>query len=292
MAEPQFPLYIVSKGRYESRITPTNLDRMGVPYLVVIEEQEYVKYSRYIDKKKLLVLDQSFKRDYKGHYHVVKCDSSNTGSGPARNQAWEHSLSNGYKWHWVMDDNINGFYRFNKNLKVPVKDGTIFRCMEDFCLRYSNVSMAGPNYFMFAPRKTVQPPFRTNTRIYSCNLIRNDVPFRWEGKYNEDTILSINMLKAGWCTILFNAFLQFKMTTMSVKGGNTDALYKKEGTLVKSKMLERLHPDVTRVTQKWGRWHHHVDYSVFKRNKLKRNHEVEIHKGVNNYGMCLNKVSD
>ena len=40
-----------------------------------------------------------------------------------------------------MDDNINGFYRFNKNLKVPVGDGAIFAAMEDFSDRYVNVPL-------------------------------------------------------------------------------------------------------------------------------------------------------
>ena len=105
--------------------------------------------------------------------------------------------------------------------------------------------MSGPNYFMFASRKTAVPPFVTNTRIYSCNLIRNDVPFRWRGRYNEDTDLSLRMLKAGWCTIQFNAFLQFKMSTQTVKGGNTADFYAVEGTGAKSAMIVALHPDVS-----------------------------------------------
>ncbi len=79
---------------------------------------------------------------------------------------------------------------------------------KDFVLRYENIAMAGPNYFMFAPRKRKHPPFSLNTRIYSCNLIRNDLPFRWRARYNEDTDLSLRMLKAGWCTVLFYVFLK------------------------------------------------------------------------------------
>jgi len=44
-------------------------------------------------------------------------------------------------------------------------------------------------------------------------LIRNDVPYRWRGRYNEDTDLSLRMLKDRWCTIQFNAFLQGKAAT-------------------------------------------------------------------------------
>ena len=87
-------------------------------------------------------------------------------------------------------------------------------------LRYKNVAMAGPQYKFFAPDRQKLPPFVRNTRIYSCNLIRNDLPFRWRGRHNEDTIKSLDVLKAGWCTILFNAFLQDKAPTLTIKGGN------------------------------------------------------------------------
>ena len=56
--------------------------------------------------------------------------------------------------------------------------------MEDFVLRYKNIAMAGPQYTMFVTDRSANtyPPFTVNTRIYSCNLIRNDVPFRWRGR--------------------------------------------------------------------------------------------------------------
>jgi len=30
-----------------------------------------------------------------------------------------------------------------------------------------------------------------------------------------------------------------------------------------------MHPDVARLVWRYGRWHHHVDYTPFKVNKLK-----------------------
>lgn len=286
---PQFPIYIVSKGRHESRLTSKSLEAMGVPYFVVVEPKEFDLYASVIDRRKLLALDMRYKDAYD------TCDSlgmtKSTGPGPARNFAWDHAQQSGAQWHWVMDYNIRGFFRLNKNLKVPVSDGTVLKCMEDFVLRYENVSMAGPNYVMFAPRKIKMPPFVLNTRIYSCNLIRNDVPFRWRGRYNEDTDLSLRMLKEGWCTVQFNAFLQFKMTTQTVKGGCHADFYSKEGTLPKSKMQVALHPDVSKIVWKFGRWHHHVDYSRFKSLQLIRKKGIKIQSGVNNYGMSL-KVKD
>ncbi len=283
---PQFPLYIVSKGRADSRLTSRALEAMGVPYFIVVEEQEYSAYTAVIEKKKVLVLDKAYQRDYDTFDELGM--SKSKGPGPARNFAWDHAIATKREWHWVMDDNIRGFFRLNNNLKVPVGDGTIFRCMEDFVLRYENVGMAGPNYFMFAPRKQRVPPFVVNTRIYSCNLIRNDVPMRWRGRYNEDTDLSLRMMKEQWATVQFNAFLQLKVTTQTIKGGNTAEFYAREGTLPKSQMQVNMHPDVSQVVWRFGRWHHHVDYSRFKNNPaLRLKKRVRVERGANNYGMKL-----
>jgi hypothetical protein len=282
---PKYPIYIVSKGRWESRLTSKALEKMKVPYYIVVEEQEYKQYKNVIDKKKILILDKKYQDEYDTFDDLGYIKSK--GPGAARNFAWDHSISLGFTSHWVMDDNISKFMRYNKNLKVPVADGTILKCMEDFYDRYSNVSMAGPTYFMFVARKQKNPPFIINTRIYSCNLIRNDIPYRWRGRYNEDTDLSIRMLKDGWCTIEFYTFLQYKAPTQTIKGGNTTDFYSKEGTLPKSKMLFLMHPDVTRIVWKFNRWHHYVDYSSFKKNKLKLKPNIKIPKGINNYGMKL-----
>lgn len=282
---PQFPLYIVSKGRHESRYTSKALELMKVPYFIVIEEQEFSKYSSVIDESKILVLDKSYQRDYDTFDNFG--DSKSKGPGAARNFSWDHSISNGFSHHWIMDDNISNFLRLNNNLKIKVSDGAIFKAMEDFVLRYSNVAMSGPNYSFFAKRKQKLPPFILNTRIYSCNLIRNDIPFRWRGRYNEDTDLSLRILKKGWCTVQFNAFLQVKFRTQVLSGGNTDEFYSKEGTAPKSKMQIDMHPDVSRAVWKFGRVHHHVDYSSFKKNKLIRKENIDIKNEINNYGMQL-----
>lgn len=281
---PRFPIYIVSKGRADSRLTVKALEAMGVPFSIVVEAQEADAYRAVIDPARVLVLDPEYQRRYDPCDDLG--DSKSKGAGPARNFAWEHSIAAGCPWHWVMDDNIHGFYRYNENLKVPVSDGTCFRVMEDFCLRYRNVGMAGPQYFMFVVRKKKWPPFVVNSRIYSCNLIRNDVPFRWRARYNEDVDLSLRMLKARWCTVQFNAFLQEKMTTQSMPGGNTDELYR-DGTVEKSRMIRDLHPDVARTMMRFGRPHHFVDYSPFKATKLARRTDVEIPTGVDDYGMRL-----
>lgn len=269
---PSYPVYIISKGRWETRLTSKAFERMQIPYRIVVEPQELEQYAAVIDKRKILVLPFS---------------DLGQGSIPARNWVWEHSISEGAERHWILDDNISHFFRLNYNLKTPIVSGTCFRVAEEFTDRYTNIALSGFQYFMFASRKSKNAPIILNTRIYSCILIKNDIPYRWRGRYNEDTDLSLRVLKDGWCTVLFVAFLARKRPTMTMKGGNTDELYQGDGRLRMALSLQRQHPDVVKLGRRWGRWQHIVDYRPFKNNRLRLKPGVVIPQGVNNYGMVL-----
>lgn len=284
VSKPAFPIYIVSKGRAERQLTASSLMDMGIDFRVIVELCDYEEYSWALGEERVLLLPQA----YKDNYDTCLADKSkSTGSGAARNYAWDHSIELGYTRHWVMDDNIDGFHRLNRNLKVPAKTGAIFCAMEHFALRYDNVALAGPAYSMFAKRKDSAPAFVLNTRLYSCILIKNDIPFRWRGRYNEDVDLSLRVLKSGLCTVQFNAFLQNKVTTQTMSGGNTTEFYAEEGTAPKTEMLVRLHPDVAKEVFRFGRVHHHVDYSPFKRNALILSSDPPA--GVDEFGMSLKR---
>ena len=280
---PEYPIYIVSKGRWETRLTSRALEEMNVPYHIIVEKSEYDKYAAVIDPAKILITPEKYNTEYDPFW---KDDDPRIGPGAARNFAWQHSIDNGYDWHWVMDDNLDAFHRMTDNIKAEVTSGTVFKCMEDFVLRYDNIAIAGPNYYNFAKATDALPPYVKNTRIYSCLFIRNDIPYRWRGRYNEDTDICLRVLKDGWATLQFNAFLQGKVTTQRMKGGNHEQFYENDGTYLKSKMLEDMHPDVAKVVWRFNRWHHHVDYQPFKKISL-GNRKKDIPLQVNNYGMSL-----
>lgn len=274
---PEYPVYIISKGRWKSRLTSKALEEIKVPYKIVIEPQEYENYASVIDKQKILVLPFS---------------NLGQGSIPARNWVWKHSISIGAKKHWILDDNIRNFLRLNNNSKIRVSSGTIFKIAEDFVNRYKNVLLSGFNYRFFIPQESSLPAYYLNTRIYSCILISNEIKHRWRGRYNEDTDLSLRVLKDGDCTILFNVFLIDKQTTMSMDGGNTDELYKDDGRLKMAQSLCEQHPDVSKIIWRWGRWQHYVDYRKFKLNKLIKKENVNILNKINNYGMILKNIKE
>jgi hypothetical protein len=137
---------------------------MRVPYRIVVEPQEAERYAAVIDPAKILVLPFS---------------NLGQGSIPARNWIWEHAAAVGAERHWILDDNIRGFYRYNRNFTAPVVTGTIFAIAEEFVDRYENVAEAGFHYEAFMhwtrERNKEKPPFYLNTRVYSCILLRTDL---------------------------------------------------------------------------------------------------------------------
>ncbi len=284
---PKYPVYIVSKGRADNGLTTKALDRMGVPHYIVVEIHEAAEYQAKTNAT-ILVLPTKYLNNYD------TCDelgsTRSKGPGAARNFCIDHSKESGFKRHWVMDDNLDAFHRLHNNEKYEVETGATLLAAEDFIDRYSNVPVGGLNYYSFCKKTDKVPPFVANTRIYSCLLIENDSGYRWRGRYNEDTDLSLRVLKDGLCTIQLNAFLCGKITTQRMTGGNTKEFYAEEGTLPKSKMLADMHPDVAEVKWMFNRWHHKVNYKPFKANKLIPidNHES---KGVNNYSMELVSIT-
>jgi hypothetical protein len=259
----RYPVYVPSVGRWDDPRTSLALEAIGVPHRVVVEPAQRDAYASALGEERLLVLPEDYSKE-------------NTGSIPARNWIWEHSLADGHARHWVIDDNVKGFLRMHRNRRIPVADGAIFCAAEDFTDRYENVAFSGFNYmYLIKDRQDYWPPYFLNNRIYSIILVNNSLPYRWRGRYNEDTDICLRALKdksvpgRRWCTVLFNAFLGDKAPTMTMGGGNTDTVYATgDKRLAFAKSLVEQHPDVAKVVRRYNRWHHEVDYSRFRRNRL------------------------
>jgi len=261
-------------------MTVKSFDTIGAEYIVFVEPQEYDLYAKQIDKEKLFTLPHS-----------------NKGLTVTRNFIWDYAESIGCKRFWTFDDNIYHIYRLNRNIKMRVLDTTVLRIIEDFVDRYENIPIAGMNYHAFCKQTDALPPYYLNTRVYSNMLIKTDLkdtdglPLRNKLYFNDDTDLCLRVLKMGYCTLLFNAFLIDKEVTMRHEGGMTEE-YSKDGRKEFVEELYNAHPDVVRITEKFGRVHHHVNYKPFAKNKLIRKKEREIPNRINNYGMVLKMLND
>ena len=245
---PRYPVYVISKGRADCCLTANFLLEDGCPFHIVIEPQERSEYEKHYDPS--LLLDLPFK-------------NLGQGSIPARNWVWAHSKAAGAERHWILDDNIRKTSRRYKGQRIRCEAGIALHHCEEFVERYSNIAIAGLNYSMFCPEGSRCPPFALNVHVYSCLLIRNDLEQRWRGRYNEDTDLCLQVLSAGMCTVLFTAFLIFKVGTMTMKGGNADELYKGDGRLKMARSLERRWPGVVETKRRFHRPQHVVKWNCF-----------------------------
>jgi len=292
---PKYPIYVITKGRWEKTLTIDTLESMNVDFRICVEPSEYDNYSANpnIDSNKLIKLPENFSERKQGGI-------------PVRNFVWQHSIDRGFDKHWIIDDNIKGFFRWNQNVQKEVKDGVFFRIMEDFSDRYENVGLTSCQYASFVPSiDRGRSAYIRNTRTYSCILINTkllDVRLeeRWRGRYNEDTDLTLRVLSTGdLCTINFNSLLSGKQTTGSMKGGNTDTIYelgkeekdgKWSGLQKKFDELKQNWGDIVTFTNnrhKDGRPHHHIAYTKLFTQPLKLKEGIDIKPGVNNYNMTL-----
>lgn len=274
---PRYPVYVVSKGRAHNTLTAKFLVRDRTPFRLVVEPQEADAYAAAFGEERLLVLPFS---------------NLGLGSIPARNFVWEHALQCGADRHWILDDNIRHIHRRYKAQRLPCNAGIALACTEDFIDRYENIGIAGLNYSMFIPDGKPIKPFALNVHVYSCLLIRNDLPYRWRGRYNEDTDLCLQVLSGGWCTVLMNAFTIQKLQTMRMKGGNMEELYRGDGRLKMARSLERQWPGVVETKRRFQRPQHVIkdSWKCFD-TPLKRKPDIAIPEGINEYGMQIVQVA-
>lgn len=287
----RYPIYVPSKSRYQydRALTARTLAEDGVPFYLAVESKEvdaYRELCRRIDVPEEWVLDVGF-------------DDLRQGAAPARNWICDHARAGGHARHWELDDNSYRFYRLYRGQRIPCEAGLALRVCEDFTDRYENVGLSGLNYFMFGVGVT--KPFFQNVRIYSCILVNGELPYLWRGPYNADTDMSLQVLSGGWCTILLNTFLIFKMPAFqgagtakrSMDGGMTD-MYVGDGRAAMARCLERKWPYVVETTRRFGRPQHRIMHSNRFDTPLRLRPDVDLSvlPAVDEYGQKLVATDD
>jgi hypothetical protein len=251
----KYPVYIISKGRYEKTLTADNFEKAGIDYLIAVEPQEAELYEKKLGKHRVLVLPFS---------------NLGVGSYPARNFCWEHAKQLGHKYHWLFDGNVQNFKKWIDGKRKKIADLIpAFIFIEKYTDAH-NITINGfeePNFVVKPPKK----PFKHNCHVYSAMLIKNDLPWRWRLKYNEDVDLCLQVLHNGGTTSSCVYYMADKVSTAAkMKGGNQDELYKgnaPEKNLLKAKMLEAVWPQYSKTVIRFGRHHHLINWKVFSKSK-------------------------
>ena len=225
--QPKYPIYVISYKRFEYFYTIKFLEQMNVKYYLCIREKEKNDYFQQLQKHNytnytFLLMDEK----YESEQNII----GNYGSIPQRNKCWKHSTTNHYTSHWILDDNIDGFYIYNRQKKYEYNHSSFFSLLEQFRDNIVEpIGLLSPNYTWDFPSIDHRIPFNINRKNYSCILINNELlekyNIKWRKTYNEDVRLTLDCLINEIRTIGFNQFLIKKKSTGKVKGGNEE-IYK------------------------------------------------------------------
>lgn len=264
----EFPVYIPTKGRPSRQLTANALLKLGIRPRLVVEDAEHDAYAADNPDCDVLVWPQRYMDEYE---KTPELDPHPT-TGAAHNFAWDHSRDEGFTHHWVMDDNIRGLEVRQRKQRFTAADQRPMVWHETFIQRWKN--LAGiciiQSGFMRAAA-----PIELNTRLYCATLYRNDLNqygIKWRRGLNDDTIVSLDILKTGyWCTAQSTVVGIRKISTSRatrIEGGMTD-FYSDGGFIKKSSELVRIHPDCCHTAIRFKRIHHVCDYRRFKQKLIR-----------------------
>lgn len=270
--KPKYPVYVISLNRFQIDrcFTIKHLENMNVKYRLCVMTREINNYKKTVDD-----------------YNFTNCieiisidDNFDMGGTPQRMKCWAHSKELGYCKFWLLDDNIDGYYYYNRLQKVKINNGLVFTSLENFIDNIKEpVGLIGHNYLMDNPSTTMRNPFQVNTKVYSSMLINRELLDKYDVKftlkYNEDVDLCMECLFNNIKTVSVNYFLSNKKATLSVKGGNTDTIYD-NGKKFKDKVDCLINKwdskciNIVKIINKHKdkRPHHSVDYDKFGVNKV------------------------
>jgi hypothetical protein len=237
---------------------------------VFVEPCEYKKYNKVIPHNELVKLPKD--------YHLLK-----EGGKHVRNYIHIYSKMNNKEGkYWLLDDNIDGFYFFQDNIRYECLNGFCFYYVEKFMNKWKNSYLGGMGYRSdVAEIDKTKPCIVKNSKVYSCFLIRNDITDiikgeLWKGIYNEDIILCIELLQNGMPTFTTNQFLCNKLSTGDRKGGNQVNLYKDKDNVSwdkrKTAYLLEFFPKLTengyiKFSDRRGKkYHHYINWKQIAEN--------------------------
>lgn len=234
--EVRVPIYIPSKGRAEICLTPSTLQADGIPFKLVVEEQESDTYRNRFGSDSVLVLPES-------------------SMGIAYSRRWikEHSKANGETHHWQIDDDVRSFQEKTGGRKEKCSAKIVLGNIEEWALAHSNVAIAGPLQTTWEwDGAKPKAEFRLNRPPVSCVLLSNAPKPTWRDGIFQDMDYAMQVLTDGWCTACFTYLLMDLLPFMKQPGGQTP-LYKTDGKRkAAAEVIAQRWPGMFKVGERFG----------------------------------------
>lgn len=215
----QYPIAIVSYSRHnEYGKTHLLLTKCKIKHFLFVEPDEFDAYDEWYDPSycDLMMSNENFSKQ-------------GMGSTPMRNYILDY-FSKDHERVWMLDDNIKGYKRYYQGTKNLIESAVIFSHIEQYCKQYDNVGIASHNFNPYITEGDCRTCLVKNGKCYSSMLIplHNKIRFRY--KHQEDNLISMEYINAGYCNLCFNSVCYDKETSGRDKGGNAVNIYKvKEG---------------------------------------------------------------
>lgn len=225
------PIYIPTRHRAGKTKTTKLLDNCGLPYQLVIEPHDFDSYQEHHTPEQLLTLPKD-----------------NFGLANVRNWILDHAKQGGWLYAWQIDDDITGFVYRLKGQRLHTTPLPLMSIVEEYTFVHDNVAGSCiPNQaYLFGHDN--KAPLIYNGMIYQVQLLRTDTGVFWRPGLPNDPDRSLQILTAGWTTIVPRRFGQMSPAPMSQPGGMTTTDYAKDGRIMQFEKLVDTWPDAYAIS--------------------------------------------
>lgn len=258
-------VYIISKGRPQCRTAKT-LVNMGYPgkwFIVCGTNDETLQEYKKNWGHHVLTFD--FEEQIKSTDTLDNFGFEQKASGacPVRNATMKISQQRGELRHWQFDDDYNDFRRISDDFSKMCR----FDSGREFEEWLFNLAKLGHKAKMrnigFPPGSDtyVDNAFTFSGRVFNAHNLHStdDLFVTWVGRMNDDTINAINVWRSGGYEMSIRAMNMTMPNTQSVEGGLSE-MYIADGTVRKSAYPILVAPCAAKLTIKFGRYHHRIEW--------------------------------
>lgn len=262
-------IYIISKGRPECRTAKTliKMEYPGEWFIVCGNNDETLEEYRKKWGEHVLVFDWYDEIKTTDVLDNFGFDSEASGACPVRNATMKISQNRGELRHWQFDDDYTNFHRINDDLSKMVRYAS-GREFEDWLFNLAKFGYrAKLSNVGFPPGSEtyVNNAFTFSNRVFNAHNLpsTDDLFVKWVGRMNDDTINAINCWKNGGYEMSIRAMNMTMPNTQTDGGGLTD-MYIEHGTVRKSAYPVLVAPSAAKLTIKFGRYHHKIEWDKLR----------------------------
>ncbi len=201
-----YPVYVISRKRWNSATTMRLLDQARINYMLVVPKKELEQY-----------------HDRFPSADIIALPDSETGAGAARSYIQEICKEQGYPYVWILDDDIDAVEKIPSGSTVMKEVSTLrslFSTLESWIEDYSNVALLGVNLNGEFNEKA----FQVNGSVRGLMLVNLQTGKEFNPKYKvyEDYEFAFQHITEDWVTIVHNSF---SVGFAQLPGGGASSLY-------------------------------------------------------------------